>query len=46
MPTQTLEQTPVMTHYRFSVVDYHRMAELGFSHKAQGLNYWTEKLWK
>ncbi len=29
MPTQTLEQTPVLTHYRFSVEDYYRMAELG-----------------
>lgn len=30
MPTQTLEQTPVLTHYRFSVEDYHRMADLDF----------------
>ena len=30
MPTQTIEQTPVLTHYRFSVEDYHRMADLGF----------------
>ncbi|MCB9283830.1 MAG: Uma2 family endonuclease [Lewinellaceae bacterium] len=29
MPTQALEQAPVLTHYRFSVVDYYRMAEVG-----------------
>ena len=28
MPTQTLEPQPILTHYRFSVADYHRMADL------------------